>query len=531
VAGNPRIDELRKKLDKEPGSRLFAQLAEELRKDGDLEDAIGVAREGLQKHPNYPSARMTLGRALFDTGDWPAARAEFELVLKGAPDNILASRLLAESLENLGDASGAVAQYKKTLALAPGDKQVLAHLDALEKGGASTGPAGAGAATAPGASRVVPAASRTPAARAGGVEEASRPPAAAPAPPAEAMAPIRLVAVDTPMELEQPHEHGVGFAPPASEAAAPSAVSARAEAPARADATGQPGEPAPIPLVAAEEDFELERPYEAPVGPGGTSAAHAATAAEARPAEASPPAPAPPPSDGAMMEFEFDAGASGGTIPFAPAPAPAPAPVPAAAPAPAEAPPSIPAPPVTAAAPAMHSPSPATPAPLPPMPPPASAAAAATREPAAPAPAAAPPEPISAPSPAAAPAREPEAAPPAAEPPAADLMSATLAELYFNQGFTVKAVEVYRQLLERDPGNGRLQRRLEELQKIAASPAPAAPAPSTTTAAERGVSADDSTPAGPATAGEAASATASRRIVLERTIARLEGMLAAIKKG
>ena len=139
MAGNPRIDELRKKLDKEPGSRLFAQLAEELRKDGDLEDAIQVAREGLQKHSNYPSARMTLGRALFDTGDWAAARAEFELVLKGAPDNILASRLLAESLEGLGDVPAAVARYKKTLILAPGDKQVLERLEALEGGGAAGG--------------------------------------------------------------------------------------------------------------------------------------------------------------------------------------------------------------------------------------------------------------------------------------------------------------------------------------------------------------------------------------------------------
>ena len=115
MAGNPRIDELRRKLDKEPGSRLFAQLAEELRKDGDLEDAIQVAREGLQKHSNYPSARMTLGRALFDTGDWSAARAEFELVLKGAPDNILASRLLAECLESLGDVPGAIARYRNCL--------------------------------------------------------------------------------------------------------------------------------------------------------------------------------------------------------------------------------------------------------------------------------------------------------------------------------------------------------------------------------------------------------------------------------
>src|SRR5439155_24616958 len=128
VAANPRIDELRKKLDKEPGSRLFAQLAEELRKDGEYEEAIRVARDGLQKHPNYPSARMTLGRALFDTGDWDAARLEFEQVLKGAPDNILASRLLGESLASLTDVSGAVARYKQTLALAPGDKQVLARL-------------------------------------------------------------------------------------------------------------------------------------------------------------------------------------------------------------------------------------------------------------------------------------------------------------------------------------------------------------------------------------------------------------------
>ena len=56
----------------------------------DLEEAINVCREGLKRQPAYPSARMTLGRALFDTGDLGAARAEFETVLKGAPDNILA---------------------------------------------------------------------------------------------------------------------------------------------------------------------------------------------------------------------------------------------------------------------------------------------------------------------------------------------------------------------------------------------------------------------------------------------------------
>src|SRR4029453_13875041 len=68
VAANPRIDDLRKRLEKDPQSRLFAQLAEELRKAGELSEAIGVSRGGLQKHPTYPSARMTLGRAPMDSG-------------------------------------------------------------------------------------------------------------------------------------------------------------------------------------------------------------------------------------------------------------------------------------------------------------------------------------------------------------------------------------------------------------------------------------------------------------------------------
>jgi tetratricopeptide (TPR) repeat protein len=127
-----RIDDLRRRLEKEPGSRLFAQLAEELRKAGELGEAIRVSREGLQRHPAYHSARMTLARALFDTGALAQARPEFEMVLGGAPDNILASRLLAETLEGLGDLAGARARFRTTLALAPGDKHVQARLAAVQ---------------------------------------------------------------------------------------------------------------------------------------------------------------------------------------------------------------------------------------------------------------------------------------------------------------------------------------------------------------------------------------------------------------
>ena len=138
-----RTDELRKRLEKDPGSRLFAQLAEELRKAGNLDEAIAVCRSGLEKHPSYPSAHMTLGRALFDRGDLSGARTELESVLKGAADNILASRLLGECLEGLGEVPEAIAQYERTLLLAPGDAHVVERLANLEAGGEPSKPVAA----------------------------------------------------------------------------------------------------------------------------------------------------------------------------------------------------------------------------------------------------------------------------------------------------------------------------------------------------------------------------------------------------
>ena len=127
-----RVDDLRRRLEGDPGSRLFAQLAEQLRKDGDVEEAIGVARAGLEKHPNYPSARLTLGRALLDSGDAVAARAELETAVRDAPDNILASRLLGEALETLGDLEAAAKQFRATLVIAPGDAEVERRIQAVE---------------------------------------------------------------------------------------------------------------------------------------------------------------------------------------------------------------------------------------------------------------------------------------------------------------------------------------------------------------------------------------------------------------
>ena len=96
VADNPRIEELRRRIQKDPASIAFAQLAEEHRRAGQFEDAVRVCRAGLAQHPAYLSARITLGRALLEMGRYDEAVSEFEYVLKAAPDNLTAIRELAD---------------------------------------------------------------------------------------------------------------------------------------------------------------------------------------------------------------------------------------------------------------------------------------------------------------------------------------------------------------------------------------------------------------------------------------------------
>src|SRR5215471_8291400 len=99
---NPRIEELRRRVQADPASIAFAALAEEYRRLGRNHEAVDTCRAGLQRHPAYLSARVTLGRALIETGDLDSAREQFETVLRSAPENIAATRGLAQINERLG---------------------------------------------------------------------------------------------------------------------------------------------------------------------------------------------------------------------------------------------------------------------------------------------------------------------------------------------------------------------------------------------------------------------------------------------
>ncbi len=128
------IAKLTERISKDPKSKLFVPLAEEYKKNGDIEMAIHVLSEGLKNNPGYVTARSFLGRLLLEKGELSASQSEFEEVVKAIPDNLLAQRKLGDLniLQNRQDE--ALKHYKIALALNPGDAEVASLISDIEGG-------------------------------------------------------------------------------------------------------------------------------------------------------------------------------------------------------------------------------------------------------------------------------------------------------------------------------------------------------------------------------------------------------------
>ena len=139
MADRSRIEELRLRLQKDPGSIAFAQLAEEYRRGGRYREAISTCQAGLARHPGYLSARVTLGRALIEVGDLDGAQQELTAVLRLAPENLSAVRGLAEVHRKRGELPEALEQFKSAFELAGQDPAVEDAVRTLRR---DTGPRG-----------------------------------------------------------------------------------------------------------------------------------------------------------------------------------------------------------------------------------------------------------------------------------------------------------------------------------------------------------------------------------------------------
>ena len=116
------ITELKKKLEDNPDSLVFAPLADAYRKDGNFEEAMRVCKKGLEKHPTYTSARVVLGRIYQENGKVEDAISEFKKVLELDTENLMAHSLLGSIFMSKSDFQAAIEEYQKILTLNPDDE-------------------------------------------------------------------------------------------------------------------------------------------------------------------------------------------------------------------------------------------------------------------------------------------------------------------------------------------------------------------------------------------------------------------------
>jgi tetratricopeptide (TPR) repeat protein len=133
VPENPRIEELRRRVQKDPSSIAFAQLGEEYRRAGNFEEAIATCRTRLTRHPDYLSARVTLGRALIETNQLDAAETELNHVLSSAQDNLAALRGMADIHHRRGALPTALKFYRRALTLAQNDPELEQTVGDIER--------------------------------------------------------------------------------------------------------------------------------------------------------------------------------------------------------------------------------------------------------------------------------------------------------------------------------------------------------------------------------------------------------------
>lgn len=131
-ATNPKIEELRIKIKSDPKSRLFYQLAEELRKVKGFDEAEQVLRAGLAQNPTYLAAWVSLGRTLRELDKHNDAIDALNKALQLDPGNVVAARLMADAYLDLGDKVEAIKKYKLVRALLPVDEELNALIDRLE---------------------------------------------------------------------------------------------------------------------------------------------------------------------------------------------------------------------------------------------------------------------------------------------------------------------------------------------------------------------------------------------------------------
>ncbi len=119
------------RLQRDPTSLAFAQLADLYRKIGRTRAAITLCREGLERYPHYTTARLILAKALLAEDEFDQALAELSAILAVSPNDLQCHRLAAEIHRRQGRLDVAVDHLEAAVRLDAGDRESRALLGLL----------------------------------------------------------------------------------------------------------------------------------------------------------------------------------------------------------------------------------------------------------------------------------------------------------------------------------------------------------------------------------------------------------------
>ena len=114
-----------------PDSLVFARLADAHRKAGDPDRGLAILREGIRRHPDYPSAHIVRARCLVDLERPAEAEASLRRALELDGRNLVAMRGLASLADRRGDPAEAVHWYEQIAVLDPMNAEAEVALERL----------------------------------------------------------------------------------------------------------------------------------------------------------------------------------------------------------------------------------------------------------------------------------------------------------------------------------------------------------------------------------------------------------------
>ena len=123
-------------LAQDPQSLVFLRLAEALRRKGQLDAALRVALNGLERHPHLADAHDPYARVLTDKHDYERAFDEWDMALRIAPNHTGALKGLAFLYFKVGDLGQAEAHLELAKRIEPDDPTITQAVE-MVRGGAS----------------------------------------------------------------------------------------------------------------------------------------------------------------------------------------------------------------------------------------------------------------------------------------------------------------------------------------------------------------------------------------------------------